>query len=173
MKLRTFLINKNLKIIFLLFLNNSMFSQDFIKSDTLKVEGKTYETYHISFGNTSGLKLFKVMTCETSKMNQIKKEIINCNKNNKLEFTEFYIIAINNCKNINSKKDLNILKNFINKIDKERMSLKLSTALIKSKFKIEDFTYEYFLDKPKNNIIDFKNYKLRITSNEVCDFLKK
>ena len=59
------------------------------------------------------------------------------------------------------------------KIDNERMSLKLSTALTKSKLNMYSFENEYFLDQPKNDLTEFKDYKLNIKPKEVCVFLKK
>lgn len=163
----------NLKIVFLLLVTTRMYCQDFVKMDTIKIDSKIYKTYHISYGNSSGLKLFKVMTCNSSNINKIKQAIINCNKNQKLEFTEFYIVSINNDKDISRKKEIDILIKFLEKIDTERMKLKLSTALIQSTFKIQDFTYEYLLDKPKKSLFEFEYYKLNITLKDVCNFIRK
>lgn len=135
-------------IITIAFLHYSTYSQDYIKSDSLKIEGKIYKMQHLSFDNSSGLKLFKVMTCDSLNLKKIKIEIADCYKNHKLEFTEFYVISIPDYKKISPEKETNILMRFLEQIDNERMSLKLSTALIKSKFK-NNFIYEYFLDQSK------------------------
>ena len=164
---------KLLFIILFIFFQYSIYAQDYIKSDSLRFEGKPYEIKHLSFGNSSELKLYKVMTCEALNLKKIEQEIINCHRNHKLEFTEFYIISIPNYEKVSIEKETNLLTSFLELIDAERMSLKLSTALIKSKFKIDNFKYEYFLDQPKNDLTDFKYYKLNIKAKDVCNFLRK
>lgn len=164
---------KILFTILFIFFQYSISAQDYIKSDSLIIDGKLYEMKHLSFGNSSGLKLFKVMACEALNSKKIEQEIINCHRNHKLEFTEFYVISIPNYEKVSLEKETDILTNFLDFIDAERMSLKLSTALIKSKFKIDNFTHEYFLDQPKNDLSDFKYYKLNIKAIDVCTFLRK
>ncbi len=157
----------------ILFSKTFIYSQDFIKSDTLKVKNEIYSTSHLSFGNSSLTKFFKVLTCDSSKLTEIKIEIINCHRKNMLEFFEFYIISVPNYEILPPGKEINILMCFLQKIDNERMSLKLSTALTKSKLNMYSFENEYFLDQPKNDLTEFKDYKLNIKPKEVCVFLKK
>lgn len=164
---------KILFIISIIFFQCSIYAQDYIKSDSLKIDGKLYKMKHLSFGSSSGLKLFKVMTCEALNLKKIEQEIINCHRNHKLEFTEFYVISIPTYEKVSLEKETNILVSFLDLIDAERMSLKLSTALIKSKFKIDNFTHDYFLNQPKNDLSDFKDYKLNIKAKDVCIFLRK
>jgi hypothetical protein len=163
---------KHLLIISFLFLKTFTYSQDFIKSDTLKVESEIYKTSHISIGNSSLTKYFKILTCDSSDFKKIELEIISCYTKHKLEYTEFYIISIPNYIGLQSNKETNILMNFINKIDAERINLNLSTALIKLKYDFENNKFEYYLDQPKIDLIKFKDYKLNIKPNEVCMFLR-
>ncbi len=159
-------------IISIFLIQTSIYSQDYIKSDSLKIDKKIYEIRHLSYGKSSGLKLFKVLTCDLSNLKKIETEIKNCWNNHKLECTEFYIISIPNYQNLQSDQETDILIQFLEKIDAERMKLKLSTALVKYKI-LKDFTCEYFLDKPKENLDNFKDYKLNIKQSEVCPFLLK
>lgn len=164
---------KYLLIIGILFSRTFIYSQDFIKSDTLKVKNEIYNTAHLSFGNSSLTKYFKVLTCDSSKLSEIKTEIINCNRKNKLEFSEFYIVSVPNYERLSPERERNILMCFLKKIDDERIRFKLSTALIKSKLKMYNFEHEYFLDQPKKDLTEFKEYKLNIKPKEVCVFLRK
>ena len=164
------------KILFIIsftFFQFSIYAQDYIKSDSLRIDGKLYKMKHLSYGNSSGLKLFKVVTCESLNSKKIEQEIIKCHRNHKLEFTEFYVISIPNYEQVSLEQERNIFTSFLDVIDVERMSLNLSTALIKSKFKIDNFTHEYFLDQAKNDLSDFKYYKLNIKATDVCTFLRK
>ncbi len=161
---------KILFIISIIIFQCSIYAQDYIKSDSLKIDGKLYKMKHLSFGNSSALKLFKVMTCASLNSKKIEQEIINCFRNHKLEYTEFYIISIPNYEKVSFEDETNILTSFLGVIDSERMSNKLSTALIKSEFNIDNFTHKYFLDQPKN---DFKDYKLNTKAKELCTFLRK
>ncbi|MBP4143195.1 hypothetical protein J3S90_15425 [Flavobacterium sp. P4023] len=155
-----------------MFFKPFIYSQDFIKSDTLKVKNEIYKTSHISIGNSSLTKYFKVVACDSSDFKKIEIEIVNCYTKHKLEYTEFYIISIPNYTKIQSNKEIYILMNFINKIDTERMNLNLSTALVKHKYDFKNNKFEYYLDQPKKELIDFKDYKLNVKPNEVCLFLR-
>lgn len=163
---------KHIFIISIFLFQMSIYSQDYIKSDSLKIDGKMYQMRHLSFGNSSGLKLFKVLTCDLSNLKKTETEIKKCWTNHKLESTEFYIISIPNYRNIKSEQETNILMKFLEKIDLERMNSKLSTVLVKYKL-LKDFTCEYFLDEPKESLSSFKDYKLNVQETEICSFLIK
>ncbi|OYX83247.1 MAG: hypothetical protein B7Y83_12090 [Flavobacteriales bacterium 32-34-25] len=163
---------KHIYIVTFFLIQVTIYSQDFIKSDSLKIDNKLYQMRHLSYGNSSGLKLFKVVTCDLSNLKKIEAEIKNCWNNRKLEYTEFYILSIPNYRNIQSKEETNILIKFLEKIDLERMNSKLSTALVKYKL-LNDFTCEYFLDEPKESLSSFKDYKLNVQETEICSFLIK
>jgi hypothetical protein len=105
---------KILFIISIIFFQCSIYGQDYIKFDSLKIDGKLYKMKHLSFGNSSGLKLFKVITCEALNSKKIEQEIINCHRNLKLEFTEFYVISIPTYEKVSLEKETNILTSFLN-----------------------------------------------------------
>ncbi|WP_230157903.1 hypothetical protein [Flavobacterium sp. CECT 9288] len=109
------------------------------------------------------------MTCSDSNLKQIQQTIIDCTKKNKLEYTEFYILDLpyDTIKNI---PDKDILFALLFKIDQHRMSLNLSTVTVKQKYNIIDDKFSYFPDESREKFID---YKLNISENEVCIFLKK
>jgi hypothetical protein len=172
-RLKTEKMRKYLLIISFLFFKTFIYSQDFIKSDTLKSESEVYRTSHISMENSGLTKYFKILTCDSSDFKKIELEIINCYTKHKLEYTEFYIICIPNYIKLQSNKETDILMKFINKIDAERMNLNLSTALIKLKYDFKNNKFEYYLDEPKKDLIEFKDYKLNIKPNEVCMFLRR
>jgi hypothetical protein len=159
---------KLLNFIFFLF-TISIYSQDFVKKDTIRIDGKTYKYSHISFGATSGTKYFKFMTCSENNFNSIKDAVINCSIKSKLEYSEFYIMIIPN-EIIKTKKENEVLFRLIRKIDQYRMSINLSTALIKQKYDVLNNKFEYFINEP---ITDFNEYKLQIKVQEVCSYLKK
>lgn len=165
---------KYLLIISFLFFKTFIYSQDFVKSDTLKVENEIYKTSHISTATSSSslTKYFKILTCDSLDFKKIELEIMNCSREHKLEYTEFYLISIPNYNKLQSNNETAILINFINKIDAERMKLNLSTALIKLKYDYENNKFEYYLDQPKIDLIEFKSYKLNIKPNEVCVFVR-
>lgn len=159
---------KLLNIIFFLF-TISFYCQDFINKDTIKIDGKTYKYSHISFGATNGTKYFKLMTCSENNFNSIKNAVINCAAKSKLEYSEFYIMIIPN-EIIKTKKENEVLFRLIREIDQYRMSMNLSTALIKLKYDVSNNKFEYFINEPIN---DFNEYKLQIKVQDVCSFLKK
>ncbi len=51
---------KHIYIVTFFLIQVTIYSQDFIKSDSLKIDNKLYQMRHLSYGNSSGLKLFKV-----------------------------------------------------------------------------------------------------------------
>ncbi len=159
---------KLLNLIFFLF-TISFYCQDFVKKDTIKLDGETYKYSHISFGATSGTKYFKLMTCSENNFNSIKNAVINCATKSKLEYSEFYIMIIPN-EIIKTKKENEVLFRLIREIDQYRMSMNLSTALIKQKYDVSNNKFEYFINEP---ITDFNEYKLQIKVQDVCSFLKK
>ena len=158
-------------ICFLLFFN-SIYSQDYIKKDSIKINDKTYHYTHISYGKSSLTKYFKVMTCNFNMTSKVEKEIISCNHKFKLEFTEFYILSTPNCES-NSEEDRVILLELLRKIDIERMSLNLSTSLVNYKYNIEKNKFEYFINEPDKNIENYKHFKYKIRPNEICEFILK
>lgn len=166
---KIFKIVLNIKTLCILLFANSIFSQDYIKNDSIKFDQTTYIYTHISFGMSNSTKYFKVMTCKKSECSKVEKAIVDCAKNSKLEYSEFYLLLIpdEKLKNINDKT---ILLHFIHKIDIDRMSLNLSTALIKSNYDYKNNIFEYLLNEPETT---FNEYKLNITPKEVCSFLKK
>lgn len=166
------MMKKYLLIISVFLLNVTLHSQDFIKSDTLKVVEEIYNVSHLSFGNSSSTKAFKVLTCDVSEFSKIKSEIINCYRKRKIDYTEFYIVCVPNYIKIESKKENNILLSFLNKIDKERMRLNLYTALIKLKYDLKSNVFEYYLNQPRKKLSEFQEYKLNIKAKEICRFMQ-
>jgi len=160
------------QIIFYILISNLLYSQDYIATDSLKVKRSIYEFSHISFGQSNLTKYYKVMICNSKDFSNIKREIISCAKENKLEFSEFYLLSIPNYEIINNCDDEEILITFISKIDEERIKLNLSTSLINFKYDSTKDKFEYFAHKELKNIKDLKNYKLKITPEEVCTFLR-
>lgn len=159
---------KLLNLIFFLF-TISFYCQDFVKKDTIKLDDETYTYSHISFGETNGTKYFKLMTCSENDFNSIKNAVINCATKSKLEYSEFYIMIIPN-EIIKTKKENEVLFRLIREIDQYRMSMNLSTALIKQKYDVSNNKFEYFINEP---ITDFNEYKLQIKVQDICSFLKK
>jgi hypothetical protein len=160
------------QIICYILISNLLYSQDYITSDSLKVERSIYAFSHISFGQSNLTKYYKVMICNTKDFSKIKKEIISCASENKLEFSEFYLLSIPNYEIINTCNDEEILITLISKIDSERMKLNLSTSLINFRYDSKKGKFEYFTHKELKNIKNLKNYKLKIMPEEVCSFLR-
>ncbi len=158
----------NFKIFCLLLINHLIYSQDYVKNDSLKVKGITYTFSHISFGNSNLTKYYKVLTCNTNDYNKVKNEIINCANKTKLEFSEFYLLSVPVC----NTNDEETLTEFMYKIDTTRIILNLSTSLINFKYNNQTNKFEYLINEELKNIKYLKNYKLRIRPKEVCDFLK-
>lgn len=165
-------ITSNFQIFFFLLISNLIYSQDYIKNDSLKVKGSFYTFSHLSFGESNLTKYYKVIICSATDYGKIKKEIINCATKSKLEFSEFYILSIPNYKLINSCNDEEILINLIRKIDLERMKLNLSTSLINFRYDSKIDKFEYFVNQDQKNIKDLENYKLKVKPEEVCSFLR-
>lgn len=92
------------------------------------------------------------MICNTKDFSKIKKEIIGCANENKLEFSEFYLLSIPNYETINTCNDEEILITLISKIDSERMKLNLSTSLINFRYDSKKDKFEYFTHKELKNI---------------------
>lgn len=144
------------------------FSQDYIKTDSLLINNESYETFHISYGSSSFYKSFVVFSIYPENVKSTKDKIIECFKENKLEHTEIYLIAI---PKIDSKKS-QILEEYLLKIDLDRMKNNLFSALIPcssdSKFK-----FTYYTDQQRKKISEF-NYLYELTEKDnVCKLLKK
>lgn len=154
-------------LVLLVFFTNT-FSQDFIKNDSLYVGNVSYKTSHISYGSSSFYKSFVVFSIYPENVKSTKDKIIECFKENKLEHTEIYLIAI---PKIDSKKS-QILEEYLLKIDLDRMKNNLFSALIPcssdSKFK-----FTYYTDQQRKKISEF-NYLYELTEKDnVCKLLKK
>nr|WP_315247530.1 hypothetical protein [uncultured Flavobacterium sp.] len=162
----------NFQMFFFFLISNLIYSQDYIINDSIKVKERFYTFSHLSFGESNLTKYYKVMICSSTDYGKIKKEIINCAAKSKLEFSEFYILAIPNYKSINSCNDKQILMGLMSKIDSERMKLNLSTSLIKFRYDHTIDKFEYFVNQEQNNINDLENYKLNVKPKEVCYFLR-
>lgn len=164
---KNLIIMKNLYIPTLLFFSSFLFSQDYINNDSIFVNNQKLETTHISYGNTSLVKNFKIISCESNDYEKIKEKIIEYCYQMKKEYSEIYIISIPKISKLSTKELDNIHNSFINKIDNERMNMNLSTALIKFKydFKIDKFTY--FLEEPKREISELKNFYSNIKVNQL------
>jgi hypothetical protein len=162
-------------LIITLFLISTIYSQNYIANDSVTIEKNKYSTVHLSYGKSSKLKLFKVLTCDAINLDKIVTEIKDCYKNHKLEFTEFYIISIPNYTKIKPEEENIILLSFLEKIDSERMTMNLSTLLIKNLLNKQDskWKFEYFTEQPRNSLSDIENYKTNIETSEVCEFLRK
>lgn len=166
-------IKNHFQIFCFLLVSNLIYSQNYIANDSIEVKGRFYPFSHLSFGESNLTKYYKVIICSATDYAKIKKEIINCAAKSKLEFSEFYILSIPNCKSINSCNDEEILINLMRKIDSERMKLNLSTSLINFRYDSKIDKFEYFVNQEQKNIKDLENYKLNVKPKDVCSFLHK
>lgn len=162
---------KNSYILAFLFFSSFLFSQDFIKNDSVHVGNVSYKTSHISYGSSSFVKPFKIMSCDSKDFEKIKEKIIEYCYQKKKEYTEIYIISIPKLSNLSTRESDIINNSFINKIDIERMDMNLSTALLKFKydFKINKFTY--LLEEPKRKISELENFNNNIQINQLRKLL--
>lgn len=156
---------KYLLILIIIFQN--CYSQDFIKNDSIKFNDKEYQYSHISFGRDNATKYYKIIVTDYDCFKKIEKEIIKCASKFKLEYSEFYVLALKKNTEVNS-----ILRLLFEKIDNERMQQNLSTSIIKSQYDISTKKFNYFTNQPKRKLEELKNYSIFLKLNEVCDFLR-
>ena len=61
-------------ILYCLLLTINIYSQDYIKNDTINISNKSYAITHVSYGKSSLTKFYKVFTCDSKyKLEFIKK----------------------------------------------------------------------------------------------------
>ena len=160
-------------ILYCLLLTINIYSQDYIKNDTINISNKSYTITHISYGKSSLTKFYKVFTCDSKYKLEFIKKIIDCYKKQKLEYSEFYIIFIPKINSLNNDSERKIIISYLDKIDSERMKLNLSTTLIKCKYDLKNNKYEYLLKEPKESVSNIKNLFLKCNLNQVCECLKR
>ncbi len=163
---------KNYFISWCLLVTINIYSQDYIKNDTINIISKSYNVTHVSYGKSSLTKFHKVFTCDSKYKVEFIKKIVNCCNNQKLEYSEFYIIFIPKINLLSSSSEKKIITSFLDKIDSERMKLNLSTTVIKCKYDYKNDSYEYLLKEPKESIFNFKNLFLKCKLDQICKYIK-
>lgn len=144
---------KKITLIFLVCL--FYFSNIFCQSKTefiFEKSKKEYKYILLSFGENSRTKPFKVFTCDSKNLTKIICSIEKYHKKYKLEFTDFYILSIDN-KEI---KDETLVYDYLNVIDEFRMKNNLSTILI-------DFD-EYYDKSSKTKKYNYLDSRKKIES---------
>lgn len=158
---------KKLILIALLFSSSLLFSQDFIKIDSLQVGEKFYTTIHISDGKYSFYKAFAVIAVAENELETIKNKIIQCYLNGKHEYTEIYLITI-----FENNVDKNrILETFITKIDEYRMKNNLYTVLIPNT-STPYFKFTYHTDQKRRTLSELNNLYFVKNNDNICSILK-
>ena len=157
---------------FLLLFAYWSYSQDFIKNETINIFTKNYYITHVSYGNSSLTKFYKIFTCDLKYKEQFVKQIINCSKKNKLEYSEFYVIFIPKLNSLSSYTEKKIVTFYLEKIDSERMKLNLSTSLIKFNYDYKNNSYNYLLNNPREKIDSLEFVFFRINLGKVCNYMK-
>lgn len=166
--IKNLMIMKNLYLIAFLFFANISFSQDYIKIDSLKINETNYKTMHISDGSSSFYKAFAVIVVIENDLETVKNKIIQCYLNEKHEYTEIYLITLqenNIYKNI-------VLETFISTIDDYRMKNNLYTALIPYTV-TPYFKFTYHTEQKKRNLNELKNLYFIYNIDDICNILKK
>jgi hypothetical protein len=166
------IMRKKIVFWFLLFVYCS-YAQDYIKNETINILSKNYEVTHISYGNSSLTKFYKIFTCDSKYKEQFVKQIINCAKKNKLEYSEFYIIFIPKLNSLSNYTEKKIATFYLEKLDNERMKLNLSTGLIKFNYDYKNNSYKYLLNEPREKINNLKFVFYKISLSNVCNCMKK
>lgn len=160
---------KNLYLIAFLFFSTFSFSQDYVIIDSLKINETNYKTMHISDGNSSFYKAFAVIAIIENDLEIVKNKIIQCYLNGKHEYTEIYLIALQDDNNI--QKNI-VLETFISKIDEHRMKNNLYTAL--TPYSVTPyFKFTYHTEQKKRNLNELKNLYLINNIDNICNILKK
>jgi len=164
---------KKIFIFWLFFLvYNNTNAQDFIKHDTINIYSKTYNITHVSFGNTSFIKYYKVFTCDTKQKEEFIKTIVNCKQKHKLEYSEYYIIFIPDLNSLNSFSEKKIATLYVDKIDSERMKLNLKTSRIKFIYDYKNDKFKYLINEQKRELKSLENVFLKTSLDKICIHMK-
>ncbi|TGD58589.1 hypothetical protein [Flavobacterium humi] len=165
---------KHLLLFLILFFSTQLYAQLEVTSDTITVDGKNYGLTLLSYGKHSKSKPLKLFVCAKKDFYKVDKNIQECYKNHKIEYTDFYILSIEGG---NTNPYFNqILEKGLNKIDETRMSKKLSTLQIQYKeyYNEADKTWKIVYDK--NNLTEIskiKNLYQDISTKNICKLLKQ
>lgn len=165
---------KHIRLIIILFFSAQLFAQLQVTNDTVAVNSKNYELTLLSYGKHSKSKPLKLFICNKKDLQKIKKDIQDCYKKYKIEYTDFYILSIDGGSSNTSFHQ--ILEKSLNKIDEKRMSKKLSTLQIQYKEYYSETDKDWKIVYDKSNLTEtnkIKNLYQNVNPKDICNLLKQ